>query len=170
MSALSKSRYSGGPGTMPATRTNRPGQQSAEHVTEIYGFDSWNSPYHSSLQYMAQILKLSCLDQKKSLARLQQVCSRAFLVRLAFAFWRLGILCSFCSTARSGPCLAGQVLGGILCKGRLFGLLSYFPLSAVILLRPGFKVHARNGPSYWGWPLSWLWLHDNGVTIIHSSS
>ena len=26
----------------------------------------WNSPYHSPLQYMAQILKPSCVNQKKS--------------------------------------------------------------------------------------------------------
>ena len=39
-------------------------------------------------------------------------------------------------------------------QASLFGLLSYFSLSAVILLPPAFKTHARNGPSYWGWPLS----------------
>ena len=44
-----------------------PGQQPAEPCHPRYTvLIPWHSPYHSSLQYMAQILKLSCLDQKKS--------------------------------------------------------------------------------------------------------
>ena len=53
--------------------------------------------------------------RKVPLARLQQAYSRASLLCLASAFWQLGIVASFRSTAHRGPCLAGQVLGSIWC-------------------------------------------------------
>ena len=43
-----------------------PGEQPAQHVTQIYGFDSLEFAISFPLQYMAQILKPSCVNQKKS--------------------------------------------------------------------------------------------------------
>ena len=72
-----------------------------------------------------------------------------FRGRALCAVWGMGS--SVLPTALEAVAVAVHFQGA---QASLFGLLCPFPASAVILLPPAFKTHARNGPSYWGWPLS----------------
>ena len=144
-----------------------PGQQSAEHVTQIYGFDPLGlAPSFLRAVHRSNIKPVLCKPEKV----FWQVCSRFPLEHL----WHVWLLL-FDNLVLSPLFVALHALGlgwqggfsvASGAQASLFGLLSYFSLSTVILLPFDFRVHGWSGGYPLGWPLPRLWFYDDGVTVI----